>query len=348
MTGRVVAFGEIMLRLKSPGFERLLQTPSFEATFGGGEANVAVSLACFGLEVAYVTVLPANPIADACLAFLRGMGVDTSLVIRGGDRMGIYYLEAGADQRPSQVIYDRAHSALMDSPPEILAWDRIFEGASWFHLTGITPALSANTAEMSLAAVRSAKQRGLTVSCDYNYRKNLWKYGKQAPEVMREIVRYVDLGLANEEDCQKALGLALEGGASDRAIEQGEIDRAAYQGLCERVLESFPNLRRQAITLRESHSASSNGWSGCLHNRSQFLLSTRYAISNIVDRVGSGDAFAAGLIYGYQTGMSDQEALDFAGASSCLKHSIPGDLNRISVEEVKRLMRGEASGRVQR
>jgi len=173
MTGRVVAFGEIMLRLKSPGFERLLQTPSFEATFGGGEANVAVSLACFGLEVAYVTVLPANPIADACLAFLRGMGVDTSLVIRGGDRMGIYYLEAGADQRPSQVIYDRAHSALMDSPPEILAWDRIFEGASWFHLTGITPALSANTAEMSLAAVRSAKQRGLTVSCDYNYRKNL-------------------------------------------------------------------------------------------------------------------------------------------------------------------------------
>ncbi|MGA2821240.1 MAG: sugar kinase [Anaerolineales bacterium] len=347
MRGRVVAFGEIMLRLKPPGFERFLQSSAFEATFGGGEANVAVSLARFGLEVSYVTVLPTNPIADACIASLRGMGVDPSRIVRGGERMGIYYLEAGADQRPSVVVYDRAHSSLMDAAPNVLDWTGIFKGAVWFHLTGITPALSANTAQMATEAAKAARQMGLTISCDYNYRKNLWKYGKKAPEVMSELVRYVDVGIANEEDCQESLGIGLES-AGTAAVEKAEIDTTRYKGLCERVLEAFPNLKIQAITLRESFSASTNGWSACLHDRKGFYLSTHYTVTDIVDRVGTGDAFAAGLIYAIMNGMPEAEALNFAAAASCLKHSIPGDFNLCSVEEARRLMEGEASGKVQR
>lgn len=348
MSERVITFGEVMLRLKTPGHERFLQSPTFEATFGGGEANVAVSAACLGLDAAFVTLLPQNPIADACIADLRGAGVDTSLIVRDGERIGIYFLETGANQRPSRVIYDRAGSAIATADPASLDWDRIFEGASWFHITGITPALSQSAADLSLKAVQTAKEKGLTVSCDYNYRKKLWKYGKQAPEVMTELVRYVDVGIANEEDCQRSLGISLAETDWKHEVESGELDRGKYQALCEKVLETFPNLKYQAITLRESFSADHNGWSACLHNRQDFYLSARYDIADIVDRVGGGDSFAAGMIYGLVTGMEDEAALNFAVAASCLKHSISGDKNLVSVDEVKRLMEGEASGRIQR
>jgi 2-dehydro-3-deoxygluconokinase len=349
MGDRVVAFGEIMLRLKSPGFERFFQSPVLEATFGGGEANVAISLAQFGVDVAYVTVLPDNPIADACVGEIRKAGVDTSLIARGGDRIGTYYLEAGANQRPSKVVYDRAGSGIATAKPGSLDWDRIFDGASWFHITGITPALSQSAADLSVEAVRKAKEKGLTVSCDYNYRKKLWKYGRPTTEVMPEIVRSVDIGIANEEDCQRSLGISVESGTDWQSdVEAGKLDVAKYRALSEKVLQAFPNLKKQTITLRESHSASHNSWSACLHNREVFHLSPRYEITHIVDRVGGGDAFAAGLIYGLLRGMSDEAALDFAVAASCLKHSIVGDCNRVTVAEVESLARGEASGRVQR
>jgi 2-dehydro-3-deoxygluconokinase len=348
MSARIVTFGEIMLRLKPPGFERILQSPAFEATFGGGEANVAFSLARFGLPVSYVTLLPNNPIADAGVAFLRSAGVDTSHIVRRGGRMGIYFLEAGANQRPSVVVYDRAHSAIMDASPAEIDWPDVLSGAGWFHVTGITPALSAAAADMTLAAVTAARRLGLTVSCDYNYRKNLWKYGKRAPEVMRDIVSQLDIGLANEEDCQQALGITLEGSDTVAAVERGEIRSEHYRLLCEKVLAAFPNLKMQAITLRESFSASHNGWSACLHDRQSFYRAPRYEVGAIVDRVGTGDAFAAGLIYGLTTGMQAEEALRFATAASCLKHSIPGDFNLSTVDEVKRLAQGDASGRVQR
>ena len=347
MSGRIVTFGEIMLRLKSPGFERLMQSPVLEATFGGGEANVAVSLAQFGLQVSFVSALPNNPMADACLAALKGWGIDTSSIVRQGDRVGIYFLEAGADQRPSKVVYDRAHSAIMDASASSFDWEAIFDGAAWFHLTGITPALSAAAAESALAAVNAAKKKGLTVSCDYNYRKNLWRYGKKAPEVMTEIVRGVDVGMANEEDCQLALGISLETG-QPRGVEGGAVDPNRYRDLCEAVLGAFPNLRLQAITLRESCSADRNGWAACLHDRKEFLVSRRYEVTDIVDRVGTGDAFAAGLIYALSSRRETREALEFATAASCLKHSIPGDFNRCSVAEVEALMRGGGSGRIQR
>jgi 2-dehydro-3-deoxygluconokinase len=337
-----------MLRLKPPGYERFLQSPVFEATFGGGEANVAAALACFGVDVAFVTILPSNPVADACVAHLRGRGVDTSLIARSGERMGIYFLEAGANQRPSQVIYDRSNSAIATADPQSLDWERLFEGASWFHITGITPALSQSAAELSLKAVQVAKEKGLTVSCDYNYRKKLWKYGKTAIEVMTELVRHVDVGIANEEDCQRSLGIRAEIGDWEHEVAAGELDRARYRALCEQVLDAFPNLQCQAITLREGYTAGHNGWSACLHDRQEFLLSHRYDITHIVDRVGGGDAFAAGLIYGLATGIGDETALNFATAASCLKHSIPGDMNLVSVDEVKRLMGGETSGRIQR
>jgi 2-dehydro-3-deoxygluconokinase len=344
---KIVTLGEIMLRLKSPGFERLLQTNQFEATFGGGEANVAVSLANFGLPVSFVTALPNNPIAHSAIVFLRGAGVDTSHILRIGERMGIYFLEAGANQRPSLVVYDRSGAAISTVTPDHFQWEQIFAGAEWFHITGITPALSQSAADLSLWAVQEAKRSGLVVSCDYNYRKNLWKYGKSAQEVMSEIVRYVDIGIANEEDCQKALGIHVDGDW-EKDISQAEISVEKYQKLCEKVLDNFPNLKMQAITLRQSYNADHNGWGSCLHDRENFYLSRRYDIQNIVDRVGTGDSFAAGLIYGLVSRLPVQEALDFATAASCLKHSIPGDMNSVSVEEVKRLMSGHASGRVQR
>ncbi len=348
MNGRVITFGEVMLRLKSPGHERLLQSPMLEATFGGGEANVAVSLAQFGLECAFVTALPANPIGDACVAFLRGKGVDTSAIARSGSRMGLYFLEAGADQRPSKVIYDRNGSAIMNAGPATFDWETILDGAVWFHVTGITPALSAEAAANALAGMSTARQKGLTVSCDYNFRKNLWKYGKKAPDVMPELVRQADIGIANEEDCQLALGISVDPVSEQADVDRGNLDMAKYRVLCEKVLSAFPNLKYQAITLRASRSADSNGWSACLHNRGEFLQSSRYEVSDIVDRVGTGDAFAAGFIYGLYRGMSDCDSLEFAVAASCLKHSIPGDMNFCSVEEVKQLAAGGASGRIQR
>jgi 2-dehydro-3-deoxygluconokinase len=348
MSNRIISFGEVMLRLKSPGYERLLQSPLLEATFGGGEANVAVSLAQLGLDSAFVTVLPSNSIGEACIGFLRSKGVDTSMILRRGTRMGLYFIEAGADQRPSKVIYDRAHSAIVETSTDALDWNRLLEGAAWLHVSGITPALSANTAEMALAAMETAKKKGLTVSCDYNYRKSLWKYGKKATEIMPDLVRWADVGIANEEDCQLALGIDVEAPGGAHGLENGLKDPTKYKLLCEKVLAAFPNLKVQAITLRESFSADHNGWSACLHNRKEFLVSKHYDVSDIVDRVGTGDAFAAGLIYGLHGEMSDCDALEFAVAASCLKHSIPGDMNYCSVDEVKQLLDGGGSGRIQR
>ncbi|HXR66559.1 MAG TPA: sugar kinase [Ktedonobacteraceae bacterium] len=345
---RIVTLGEIMLRLKSPQFERLFQSPLLEATFGGGEANVAVSLARFGLDATFVTVLPTNSIGEAALAELRKQNVDTSQIARRGERLGIYFLETGADQRPSVVIYDRSHSSMTEAGPGTFDWDAIFEGADWFHITGITPALSQATADLSLQAVQAARKRGVTVSCDYNYRGKLWKYGKQAPEVMRELVRHIDVGIANEEDCQRSLGIAVEDNAGEQQVTPGKLSLARYEALCRKMFDAFPNLKYQAITLRESHSASHNGWSACLANGQAFFASTSYDLAHIVDRVGGGDSFAAGLIYGLATGMEEEKALNFAVAASALKHTIPGDLNLVTLAEVQHLLGGDASGRVQR
>ena len=345
---RVVTLGEIMLRLKSPQAERLFQSPLLEATFGGGEANVAVSLAFFGLEAALITVLPGNQIGDAAIAELRRRGVDTSRIVRSGKRLGIYFLEAGTNQRPSVVIYDRDHSGMAQAGPGTFDWESVFEGADWFHITGITPALSQSTADLSLQAVREAKARDITVSCDYNYRGKLWNYGRKAPEVMRELVRHVDVGIANEEDCQLSLGITADQVPGEQNLTPRELSIARYERLCEKMFAVFPHLKYQAITLRESHSASHNGWSACLSNGRQFFVSTRYDLTHIVDRVGAGDSFAAGLIYGLATRMGDQEALNFAVAASALKHTIPGDLNLVTLAEVHRLLAGDATGRVQR
>ncbi|HEU0078176.1 MAG TPA: sugar kinase [Longimicrobiaceae bacterium] len=342
---RVVTFGEIMLRLKSPGHERLLQSPSLEATFGGGEANVAVSLANYGFSASFVTAVPANNLGDAALAEVRRFGVDTSHVRRQGERLGIYFLETGSNARPSKVTYDRSHSSIATAKPGDFDWDAILEGAEWFHVTGITPALSQSAADLALESARQARSKGIQVSCDYNYRKNLWKYGKQAPEVMRELAKHVTVGIANEEDCQKALGLSLD----DVDVHSGgELDADKYRQMAERVLAGFPNLEKQAITLRESRSADDNGWAACIHDGRDFHVSRRYEITDIVDRVGGGDSFAGGLIYGLLAYGDDRRALEFATAASALKHTVPGDFNRVSVAEVEALMGGDASGRVQR
>jgi 2-dehydro-3-deoxygluconokinase len=348
LSARVVTLGEVMLRLKSPAHERLLQSSILEATFGGGEANVAESLANYGIDVAYVTALPRNIIADACIKFLRGFGVDTSLVVRGGDRMGVYYVEAGSNQRASLVLYDRDGSSISTIDNKAYDWDRIFSRATWFHITGITPAISQNAADVALKAVSVAKENGITVSCDYNYRKNLWKYGKKAEEVMGELVKFVDVGIANEEDCQLALGITDNKSKWESDIQKGTLNIDRYRALCEAVLGKFPNLRMQAITLRHSYSADHNGWSGCLHDRQEFYVGPQFEINDIVDRVGSGDAFSGGLIYGLISGMDHRSALNFAIAASCLKHTFPGDTNRVTIDEVMHLLQGDASGRVQR
>ena len=340
---RYITFGEIMLRLKPPGFERFLQSPVFEATFGGGEANVAVGLARFGMNVAYVSVIPDNAIGEACIQELRKHEIDTSLITRKGNRLGVYFLEPGANQRPSRVIYDRLGSAIAEARPGDIDWDRVFDGATWFHITGITPALSLSASELSLEAVKKAKEKGLTVSCDLNFRKKLWKYGKPAPEVMGELVKYIDIAIGNEEDCQKSLGVGVE-----LDVKSGKLDPERYRELTNRVLELFSNIKKIALTLRESHSADHNDWSAVLNNRSEFSVSRKHEIHDIVDRVGSGDTFAAGLIYGLNNLDTDREALEFATAASCLMHSIPGDLPLVSLDEVTSLVGGEASGRVQR
>ena len=345
--GKVVTFGEIMLRLAAHEHERFLQSPQFVATFGGAEANVAVALASFGLHASYVTVLPANSIAEAAVAELRSFGVDTSQIVRSAGRLGVYYLEAGANQRPSRIVYDRDRSAMALAKPGDISWQSVFEGAAsfpmWFHVSGITPALSSSAADLALESVRRAHDAGLTVSCDLNYRKNLWKWGKAARDVMPELVKFTDVLIANEEDIQVSLGLEVK-----VDVQSGQLDRGQYEKLAGRVLSAYPNLRAIAITLRESVSASHNGWSACLHDGQQFLTSHRYDITHIVDRVGAGDCFAAGLIYGMLTGLVSQDTLEFAVAASCLKHSIPGDFSRISVAEVNALLNEGGSGRVQR
>ncbi len=340
---RVASFGEIMLRLKSPGFERLLQTPNLEATFGGGEANVAISIANFGMEAVYITVLPKNDIAAACLMELQKFGVDTRHIQFGDGRMGIYFLECGANQRPSKVVYDRAGSSIALADPASIDWQMALKDIDWFHITGITPAISESAAQLSQNAVRAAKELGLSVSCDMNFRKNLWKYGKSAPQVMSELVGYADICIANEEDIQKSLGIKVAVN-----VEKGELDTDQYRRLAGDLMALYPNVKLVAITLRESKSADHNDWSACLYDGHEFLLSKKYSINDIVDRVGGGDSFSAGLIYGLNTYQSHRESLEFAVAASCLKHSINGDYNRVTVAEVENLMGGNASGRVQR
>ena len=340
---KVLTFGEIMLRLKAPGHERFFQSPMLEATFGGGEANVTVSLTNYGMDAEFLTVLPKNDIADACIRELRYFGVDTKKIVCGDGRMGIYYLEGGANQLPSKVVYDRAYSSIAMAKPGDIDWDRAFEGVAWFHITGITPAISESAMELSLESVKEAKKRNITVSCDLNYRKNLWKYGRKASKVMRELAKYVDVAIANEEDVQKSLEITV-----DVNVESGELDREKYRALGNKVLEAYPNMKCIAITLRESHSADWNGWAACLNDGKDFYVSKKYEIRDIIDRVGGGDSFAGGLIYGLNQYEDKQSALEFAVAASCLKHSVIGDFNRVSVSDVEKLMGGDGTGRVQR
>jgi 2-dehydro-3-deoxygluconokinase len=345
---RVVTVGEVLLRLKSPQFERLFQSPLLEATFGGGEANVAVSLAHFGLDAVLVTVLPDNAIGEAALAELRRHNVDTSHIVRQGERLGIYFLEAGTNQRPSVVTYDRDHSGMIEAGPDTFDWDTILDRACWLHISGITPALSQSAADLSRQAVRVAKERGMTVSCDYNYRSKLWKYGANASDVMRDLVRHTDVVIASEADCELSLGIAVERRDGDAHLTPAASRLGHYEALCRNMFAAFPNLNYQAMTVRESYSASHNGWSACLFNGRQFYTSTKYELTHIVDRVGGGDSFAAGLIYGLATGLGDEQALNFAVAASALKHTIPGDWNLVTLAEVHQLVSGDTSGRVQR
>ncbi|MDR2807683.1 MAG: sugar kinase [Spirochaetaceae bacterium] len=338
---KIITFGELMLRLAPEGYYRFVQAQSFGATFGGGEANVAVSLANYGLDAAFVTKLPKHEIGQAAVNSLRQFGVDTTKIVRGGKRIGIYFLEKGASQRPSKVIYDRADSAIASAERTDFDWKAIFSGASWFHVTGITPALSGNAAAITLDACTAAKEAGLTVSCDLNYRKNLWTREK-AQEVMTGLMPFVDLCIANEEDAKDVFGIQ----APDSDLIAGTLSKEGYRYVAQRLVEQF-GFKKVAITLRESISANDNNWSALLYNRNEFFFSKKYAI-RIVDRVGGGDSFGAGLIYGMTEGLSDSQALEFAVAASCLKHSIEGDYNMVSLEEVRKLAGGDASGRVQR
>jgi 2-dehydro-3-deoxygluconokinase len=342
---RVVTFGEIMLRLAPPGFQRLTQARSFEAVYGGGEANVAVSLANFGEQVEFVTRLPRNDLGDACLMSLRGHGIHTKHIARGGERLGIYFLETGAAQRGSKVIYDRAGSSFATIQAGTIDWKSVFEGADWFHWTGITPAVSQEAAEVCREAIQAAREMGLTVSCDLNYRAKLWKWGKSAGEGMADLVGLCDLALGNEEDAEKVFGIR----APEVDVTSGKFEAGHYLYVCEELARKFPALKTIAITLRGSLSASHNTWSGVLWKEGAFYAAPTYDILPVVDRVGSGDAFMGGLIYGLRHYPQDpQKALNFAAAAACLKHSVPGDFNAVTVSEVEALMAGDASGRVSR
>jgi 2-dehydro-3-deoxygluconokinase len=343
MPARVVTFGEIMLRLSPPGFERFLQSPRFVATFGGGEANVAISIAQFGLQSVYVTALPTHAIGEAAVRALRAEGVDTSHIVRGGDRIGIYYAETGASQRGSTVIYDRARSSISEMAADAVDWDAVMSGAAWFHVTGITPALGARGAAATAAALGAARRAGARVSCDLNFRRKLWSEA-QAQATMKPLMQHVDVVIANEEDLQSVLGIAVEG----VDVTGGALDVSAYGAAAQRVARDFgPPL--VAVTLRESLSASDNGWSAVLWDEQHATLhqSQRYVV-RLVDRIGGGDSFAGGLIYAMVTGRPPLEALRFAVAASALKQTIPGDFNRMTVAEVDALAKGDASGRVQR
>ncbi|MDR2774759.1 MAG: sugar kinase [Tannerella sp.] len=347
MSKKVVTFGEIMLRLATPGYLRFSQAKEFGATFGGGEANVAVSLANYGIKADFVTRLPENDIAETCIKNLRYHGVCVNNIIRGGDRMGIYFLETGAVARASKVIYDRAGSSISTVEKGMIDWKRVFNDAQWFHWTGITPALSQGAADACLEAVRVANELGITVSCDLNYRKNLWKYGKTAAEVMPALVEGCDVILGNEEDCEKVFGIKPEG--FDVTSTGGEVNAAEFESVCTQMMKKFSRCRKMIVTLRGAINANHNTWGGVLYSDGTLKQSVRYDITHIVDRVGGGDSFMGGLIYGLMTCHGDdQKALDFAVAASCLKHTIYGDFNLATVAEVENLMKGDGSGRVSR
>jgi 2-dehydro-3-deoxygluconokinase len=336
----IATLGELMLRLKTPGFSRFAQARSFEASFGGGEANVAVSLALFGHEARWVSAVPENPIGDAALATLRGLGVDTRFVRRSGERLGIYFLEGGASQRASQVVYDRGGSSVSELGPGSVEWNAVLAGASWFHTTGITPALSDGCAALALEALAAAESAGVKTSVDLNFRKKLWSKAK-AREVMTRLMSHTDVLVANEEDCDSVFDIRAG------SVESGTLDRARYVGVAEAVLRSFPRVKSVAITLRESKSASENGWSALLADRDGHAFSREYDVT-VIDRVGAGDSFAAGLIHALLDGRAQKAAVEFATAASALKHAIPGDFNLATLGEIETLVRGDGSGRVQR
>ena len=342
---KVITFGEVMLRLAAPQNLRFSQVVSFDASFGGGEANVAVSLANFGIPVEFISKIPSNDIGESCLMTLKKYGVGTKHILRGGERLGIYFLEKGSVSRGSKVVYDRSYSSISQIERGMIDWDKAFNDAAWFHWTGITPAISNGAAEVCLEAIKKANDKGITVSCDLNFRKNLWKYGKKANEVMPELVKGCDIILGNEEDAEMSLGIKPEG----VEVKSGHIHAEAYLSVSKKIMERFPKAKKVITTLRTSISADHNKWSGVLYNGKKFFEAPVYDITHIVDRVGGGDAFMGGLIFGLVTFKDDdQKALNFAVAASCLKHTISGDFNLVTVDEVKKLMAGDASGRVSR
>lgn len=338
---KIITFGELMIRLQPFNYERLVQADKLAFTFGGGEANVAVSLANFGMNSAFVTKLPEHSVGQAAVNSLRRYGVDTSLIVRGGDRVGIYFNEKGASQRPSVCIYDRAHSAIAEAKSEDFDWDKIFEGADWFHFTGITPALGENVADICLEACKAAKERGVKISCDLNYRGKLWSR-EQANKTMNKLCEYVDVCISNEEDAKDVFGIEAE----KTDITAGEINREGYKSVAKQLADKF-GFEKVAITLRESKSAFDNDWSAMLYDGENYCFSKKYAL-HIVDRIGGGDSFGAGLIYSLLSGKDTQSAVEFAVAASALKHSVEGDYNMVSVAEVEKLAGGDGSGRVQR
>jgi 2-dehydro-3-deoxygluconokinase len=345
MKNKVVTFGEIMLRLSTPGYERFIQATEFDINYGGGEANVAVSLANYGIPVDFITRLPKNDIGIAAASSLRKYNVGTEKIVWGGERLGIYFLETGAVARASKVVYDRAYSSISTIETGMIDWDKVFDGVTWFHWTGITPALSESTAKVCLEAIKAANKKGITVSTDLNFRKNLWKYGKKASEVMPELVEGCDVILGNEEDAEMVFGIKPQG----VDVTKGHVEAAAYQSVCEQLMKRFPRAKKVIVTLRGSINANHNTWSGVLWDGKQLFKANDYNITHIVDRVGGGDSFMGGLIYGLLTYTNDDhKALNFAVAASCLKHTIPGDFNLATVEEVEKLMGGDASGRVSR
>ena len=341
MAKRIVTFGEIMLRLAPEGYLRFFQNDTMQATFGGGEANVAVSLANYGMDASFVTKLPGHAIGQGAINSLRALGVDTKDIVRGGDRVGIYFLEKGASQRGSVCIYDRAHSAIQEASREDFDWDKIFEGADWFHFTGITPALGENLVEICLDACKAAKAKGIKISCDLNYRGKLWTRA-QAREAMTKLCEYVDVCISNEEDAKDVFGIEAE----NTDIYGGKLNKEGYKSVAKQLMDTF-KFEKVAITLRSSISASDNDWAGMLYDGENYCFSKEYHL-HIVDRVGGGDSFGGGLIYSLLSGKSTQEAIEFAVAASALKHSIEGDYNRVTVSEVEKLAGGDASGRVQR
>lgn len=343
---KVVTFGEIMVRLGAPGYLKLIQANQYDVSYAGAEANVAVSLANYGIETDYITCLPDNPIAERCIMDLRGHKVGVDHIQRTGKRMGILYLETGSNARPSKVYYDREDSSIATVVPGSIYWKEILKDATWFHWTGITPALSANAAAECLKAIKTANELGVTVSCDINYRGNLWRYGKTAAEVMPEMVAGSDIILGNEEDCEKVFGIKPKD--FDAAKTNGNVDQSSFLSVCQQMMERFTRCKKMVVTLRGAINANHNTWGGVLYNGKELIESRRYDITDIVDRVGGGDSFMGGLIFGLLHYQEDCKALEFATAASCLKHTLKGDYNWVTVQEVENLMGGDASGRVKR